>query len=291
MLVQDYAIVDTITFSDQLLGPATVTLSNSEWSGISGIRSGFRFLLDGGDGEAVVLKDPQFQSDTLEVNIIKPLASSVYAPGSWNLRVPRTKEVKDYLPRTARTTLILPEYLDSLQDVSIDELNDATIRLRNLRRWDVMDSDYLDSFLQTLGLVFQTEEFDEETRRRFVKEVPSFIEVSGTKFYLNYFSFVIGILFEIDELWSNNYKDFIKREDIAGSEEGWYPTNHVELTFDATIFGIIEVTVLIDLFYLLSSLPLVIEKINQLLILPEIEIQPPSLITATEYATFQDITT
>ncbi|NNK83873.1 MAG: hypothetical protein HKO92_12175 [Flavobacteriaceae bacterium] len=290
MLVTDYAINDTITFGQTTVGVTTVTLSTLDWSGISGLRKGFRFLLDNENGEAIILDDPQFESNTLNVNIIKPLTSTFYSSGNWVLRVPRTKEVKDYLPRNAKTTLILPEYLDSLQDISIDELHDAITRLRNIRRWNVMDPEFLDVFIQSLGLVFKTESFDIETRRRFVKELPSFLELSGTKFYINYISFVIGALFTIDELWSNNYIDFILREDIVGSEDGWYPTNHVELSFDATIFGVLDVPLIVDLFYIFSSVPLVLQRINQLLNLPTIEVQSPSLITSTNYETFIDIT-
>ena len=290
-LVQDYSLNDGITFGSTLVGPTTIVLDTLEWSTISGLRTGYRFLLDNEEGEAIVLEDPQFQSSTLSVNIIKPLASTIYSAGNWVLRVPRTKEVKDYLPRNAKNTLILPEYLDSLQDISIDEIHDAIIRLRNLRRWNVMDPEYLDVFLQSLGAVFKSEQFDIETRRRFVKELPAFLELKGTRFYINYISFVIGALFTIDELWSDNYSQFILREDIPGGNEvGWYPTNHVELSFDATIFGIIDTDIIIDLFYIFSSAPLVLQRINQLLNLPLIEIQSPSLIHAEEYETFTDIT-
>ena len=292
MLVQDYALADTVTFSQTTTGLATATLSTLDWSSVSGLRTGFRFLVDTDDaGEAILIEDPQFQSNVLNINIIKPLATTVYAAGAWKLRVPRTKEVKDYLPRNAKSTLILPEYMDSLQDVSIDELHDAITRLRNIRRWNVMDPEFLDLFLQTLGIVFKSEQFDTETRRRFVKELPKFLEIKGTRFYLNYLSFVVGALFTIDELWSNDYMQFIKRTEIpGGNETGWYPTNHVQLNFDATVFGVIDTQTIIDLFYILSSVPLVLQRINQELNLPTIEVQSPTLLTSTEYLTFTDIT-
>ena len=290
MLVQDYSLADTITFGATTVGPTTVTLSTLDWSGVSGLRAGFRFLLDNEEGEAIVLDDPQFQSSSLTVNIIKPLLSTSYTSGNWVLRVPRTKEVKDYLPRNVKTSLILPEYLDSLQDVSIDELHDAIIRLRNIRRWDVMDQEYLDVFLQSLGMVIQTEEFNEETRRRFVKELPAFLELKGTKFFINYLSFVIGAIFTVDELWSNDYSTFVQRSEIPGSEEGWYPTNHVELELDSNIFGILEVDLIISIFYVLASTPLVLQRINQTLTFPLIEVQSPSIVTTEEFVTFVDIT-
>lgn len=291
-LVQNYATISDIVFGDTSIGPTTVTLTTGVWSDISGIRKGYRFLVDLEDsGEAIILDDPAFESNVLNVNIIKPLLSTTYVTGEWALRVPRTKEVKDYLPRREKTTLILPDYLDSLQNVSIDELHDAIIRLRNIRVWNVMDPEFLEVFLQTLGLVFQTEEFSVETRRRFVKELPSFLELSGTKFYLNYLNLVTDALFTIGHLWTNDYIEFVEREDIpGGNEEGWYPTNHVDLTVDATLFGIFSPKLVIDLFYILSSVPLVLQRITQKLSFPDIDIQSPSLITSTEYSTFIDIT-
>ena len=291
MLVQDYSTTSDITFGATVVGPTTVTLSTGVWSDISGIRAGYRFLVDDEEGEAFILNDPAYESTELEVLIIKPLLSTAYTAGNWTLRVPRTKEVKDYLPRREKTTLILPDYMDSLQNVSIDELHDAAIRLRNLRRWDVMDKEFLEPFLQSLGLVFQTDEFDTETVRRFIKEVPSFLELSGTKFYINYLSLVLDTIFELDHLWSNDYIQFIPRADIpGGNEEGWYPTNHVRLTIDAGLFGIIDAQTVIDLFYILSSVPLVLQTLEQVVPLPDIEVQSPSLITSEEFTTFTDIT-
>lgn len=291
-LVQDYSTASDITFGATTVGPTTVTLSTGVWSDISGLRKGYRFLVDPDDsGEVIILDDPAFQSDTLNVNIIKPLLSTNYTLGNWTLRVPRTKEVKDYLPRREQNTLLLPDYMDSLQNVAIDELHDAITRLRNIRRWNVMDPEFLDVFLQTLGLVFQTDQFDIETRRRFVKELPTFLELSGTKFYINYLNLVLDSLFELDHLWSNNYIDFIPRADIpGGNEEGWYPTNHVKLTVDASLFGVLNPQTVIDLFYILSSVPLVLQALEQVLTFPDIEVQSPSLITSEEFVTFTDIT-
>ena len=65
-----------------------------------------------------------------------------------------------------------------------------------------MDADYLDAYLQTLGMFFKSEVFDEETRRRFIKELPAFLELSGTRFTFNYLSFVVGALFTATELWT-----------------------------------------------------------------------------------------
>ena len=41
-LVQNYALLDTITFSSTSVGIATVTLSTLNWSEISGLRAGYR---------------------------------------------------------------------------------------------------------------------------------------------------------------------------------------------------------------------------------------------------------
>lgn len=266
-LVQNYALLDTITFSSTSVGIATVTLSTLNWSEISGLRAGYRFLVDSNGGEAFVLDDPQFESKVLNVTIIKPLLTTIYTSGTWVLRVPRTKEVKDYLPRNARTSLILPEYLDSLQDVCIDELQDSIIRLRNIRRWNVMDPEFLDIFLQSLGMKFQTEEFDLETRRRFVKELPTFLELNGTRFFTNYLSFVVGALFTSVELWSKDYLTFIPYADIPILDLPlYYPTNHVSLSFDIDAFGVIEPALIISIFYTLASVPLVLHSINQELV-------------------------
>lgn len=264
MLVQDYAPNDTITFDSIAIGDTVATLTATEWSSLSGIREGFRILTDDGDGEAVLLRDPQFQSLSVPVRIISPPSGLSFTGGNWSLRVPETKKVVDYVPRHIKNTLIIPEYLESFQEVSIDELNDAIIRLRNLRRWDVMDQEYLAPFLQTLGMFFQYEAFDTETVRRFIKELPFFLELSGTRFFSNYLSFVVGAVFTVTELWSSDYKTFIEESEIpAGQEDLYYPTNHVKLSVDSEQFGTFDPQTIIDLFYTLASVPLVLDSISQ----------------------------
>ena len=293
-LVQNYAPSEDLTVSQLIVGPATATLPVTEWSSLSGVRRGYRIFTDpdtANEGEALLLSDPQFQSLTVDILIIKPIQNLTTTSGNWSLRVPATREVKEYLPRHIRNTLLIPEYYDSIQDVTIDEINDAVQRFRNFRRWDVMDQEYLDLFLQTMGMFFKSEQFDIETRRRFIKELPTFIELAGTKFFINYLSFVVGAFFEIRELWSTDYENFIIQGDIpVGLEDQYYPTNHVELEVDANSFGIVNVDLVIDIFYVLASVPLVLQRINQILLFPDIQVQSPTLIQTEEYVTFTDIT-
>ena len=267
----NFALSDTITFDFITSGPAVVTLSTLDWSSISGIRKGFRIITDGGLGEAILDEDPQFQSKSVNVIIIKDLSGFSYAPNNWDLFVPASKKIGDYVPRSVKPTLLLPEYWESVQDIFIDELQDCANRIRNIRRWEAMDQEYLDVFLQTLGMFFKSETFDTETKRRFIKELPAFLEMSGTKYTFNYLSFVVGALFEVKQLWSKDYKAFILVEDIPPAEiKDYYPTNHVQLTFDSEVFGVIDPSTVLDIFYVLASLPLVLQSINQGLIAEEL---------------------
>lgn len=264
-LVQDYAPSETLTLSGLGPGFETATLPTIEWSSISGIRAGFRILENAtGGGEALLTQNPQFQSLVVEVQIITPFLSASLAPGAWTLRVSRGRAVGTYVPPHVQTTEVLPDYFASLQDISIDEVQDAVIRLRNLRRWDKMDVEFLDVFLQSMGMFLNTEEFDEETRRRLVKELPTFLEIAGTENFLGYLGFSVGALFTATELYTKDYVDFIREVDIPAPEvNDFYPTNHVDLDFDATIFGVIADKTILDTFYQLASLPLVIQRINQ----------------------------
>ena len=263
-LVQDYSPPEDLALS--AIGPGIVDATlTTEWSSISGIRKGFRIIEDvTGGGEAFVITDPQFQALTVEVQVIKAFTSTTILSANWILRVPRQREVGTYVPPHVQNTEVLPDYFAILQDVSIDEVQDAIIRLRNLRRWDKMDVEFLDVFLQSMGMFLNTEEFDEETRRRLVKELPTFLEISGTENFLSYLGFSVGALFTATELYTKDYKDFVRLPDVPAIEvNDYYPTNHVDLDFDATIFGAIADQVILDTFYQLASLPLVIQRINQ----------------------------
>lgn len=264
---------------------------SSEWSSISGIREGFRILTDDNQGEAVLLQNPQFQSNSVAVNVILSPSSTLFEASDWILRVPSTNPVGDLVPRHIKNSLILPEYFDSLQKVSVDEIQDAAIRLRNIRRWDVVDEEYLDVFLQTLGMFFKSDVFTAETKRRFIKELPAFLELSGTKYTFNYLMFVTGVIFTNDQLWTMDYKDFILEGDIPGGQEDlYYPTNHVQLNSSIESFGVIEPQTIVDIFYILASVPLVLQHVNQILVADLLNVIPTFLGVWEVYYTAEDIT-
>jgi hypothetical protein len=262
-LKTDYATPVALYFSQASPGEAIATLDTGDWSSISGLRAGYRIFIS--DTHFVdIIEDPRLQSADIKVNILDTLPGVSILSGDWQVYVPSTRSVVEYLPRHVKNTLILPEYFDTFQQQFLDELHDSAMRLRNLRRWDVMDQEYLDVFLQTMGMFFKSEAFDVETKRRFVKELPKFLEISGTQFFSNYLSFVAGADFTPYPLWSNDYSNFIKREEIPGGDEtGWYPTNHVQLDFSALAYGTLDPNLVIKIFYVLASAPLVVERIEQ----------------------------
>jgi len=263
MIKTDYALPDTIALSATSVGLATATLATTEWSDVSGLRVGYLITTPDG-GQALITKEPQHQSPIVDIQIIQPFGNLSYTSGQWTLGVPRGRHVNTYIPSYVGRTLIIPEYLDSLQDTFIDEIQDSITRLRNIRRWDKMDSDYLDLFLQTMGMVINSEQFDLETRRRLINELPAFVEVSGTENFLKYLGFSVGAQFEATQLWTKDYKSFIVEADIPPLEvDDYYPTNHVTLEFDAVVYGAIDPNIISDLFYSLASTPLVLDNIFQ----------------------------
>ena len=118
----DYAPFEGITFDTTSVGEATATLDNSEWSTLSGIREGYIITTDSGNGKAVITRDVQFQSLSVPIKIIESPTGLSHAAGNWSLFVPETKKIGDYAPRHIKSSLILPEYWNSLQDIFIDEI-------------------------------------------------------------------------------------------------------------------------------------------------------------------------
>lgn len=293
-VVNSFTGVFTLDLSSAPLLSDLITLEfvsqESEWSSISGIRNKFRIMTNDG-GLIELSSDPQFRVSSTPVEVLISPLNLYYNSNDWKLRVPATNKVSDYLPRHIKSSLILPEYLDSLQNISIDELHDSIIRLRNLRRWNVMDSDYLDLYLQTMGMYFKSEIFDIETKRRFIKELPAFLELSGTKYTFNYLSFVVGALFEAKHLWSKDYIDFILEEDIPVIDQDlYYPTNHVQLNFDINAFGTLDPRLIIEIFYVLASVPLVLERINQELESNSVNVNTIMTATYEVYMIADDVT-
>lgn len=189
----------------------------------------------------------------------------VYEDSSnWEILVPRALNSKKYLPFNMRTKKFFPEIISAYDEEVIDEVRDGIHRVRNLRDWRTMDSDYLGQAIRNLGLTIATDQYSEDVKRRIVRDFKTFIEIAGTEQYTDLLGFVVGGVLRSEPLWTSDYVDFIRKDEIpSGQESDYYPTNHVTLIYDATKFSNLSDRELRDVFYILASLVLVLENIIQ----------------------------
>src|SRR5206468_53136 len=86
---------------------------------------------------------------------------------------------------------------------------DAIVRLGNLRRWDKVDSEFLNDAIKEIGGFFDTVMFDDEAKRRILLELPNFYTYNITEKYILFLSFLMNTYFRVTNLWTNDYRNFI----------------------------------------------------------------------------------
>ena len=208
----------TLVFTGRTLSvPANVTgganvLLDIAWSDFDNsnyIRKGTRITTSDG-GLAVVIVDPQYQSNILSVLMINPFFQSSYSDPDVSLLLPVEADPVKYIPNPFRyQTRVLPDYFAIVRETVLNDITDAIVRLGNLRRWDKCDSEFLNLAIQEIGGFFDTVMFDDEAKRRILLELPNFYTYNITEKYILFLSFLMNTYFRITPLWTNDYKNFI----------------------------------------------------------------------------------
>lgn len=94
-----------------------------------------------------------------------------------------------------------------------------------------------------------------------------YMEGKGTEAFMNFYSYCIGALFSVDMLWTEDYVYFYQESDpLVGTPvyDGgtWYPTSHVEITYDFVKFGVFSSEDMLDFFYYVAPINLVLRRVN-----------------------------
>lgn len=263
--MKDITPNSALTLSIRSLGEGTATLNLEEsyWHTISGLREGYRIrgISDGNYlGEAVILEDPKKHYQSIKVSITSPFSSFSYEIDEWELFEPDTYDLKKLLPDFLRDTDLFGAYLDTLKDKVSNPISDSIARLEMIRREDKVDFEFLKKIKTTLGFIIDISdrEFNEDEHRRLIRDMRNFYEISGTKNFINFFSYIKSAEVTVEELYTTDYKEFITTK----LDDTYYLTNKVDLTYDLTLYpDASDIGRLEKLFYYLAPVVTVINNL------------------------------
>lgn len=245
-----------------VLGEGFATLQNSYWSDIPLIREGFVIVDNDTGAKAVLTETPKNQSKSVAVQVFEGFPSKNYPAGSWSLYVPEYTDLSHFLPRKVREeTEMIPAWLDVVEREVLDEIDDSIKRLLAVREWDNVDIHLLNRLKNTLGLFIDTNDFTTLELRRLIQELPYFYEISGTDKTIDFLGYILDTVFEIKQLWTKNYTDFINEENVPANDKDYYPTPHISLEYDVARFSSVDLERLKSQFYKISPIQVVIEDV------------------------------
>lgn len=263
-IAQDYAADDSLALSLDEDGNWFATLDETYWSdlGETSVYAGFRLI--SGDGLAIINEDPQYHVRTVGVNIISPFSTWTMYSGQWHLYIPLGTDFNRSVttPNYFRSSDLLTAVMSDARKFVVAESQYLTTRAGDLRKWNKIPAAFLDQLLATLGSYLRLDKLDSEGRRRLAFEWIRFLLYAGTEYFVDFLGYVYDTHFGIEALWTNDYRNFISYS--SDFDNSYYPTNHVALTYKVEDWDIDDYdqwSLIIDTFYKLASVPLVLQTL------------------------------
>jgi hypothetical protein len=201
-------------------------------------------------------------------------------PEQWSLYIPLGTDFNRSVttPNYFRTSQLLTAYFKDIQKYLVSESQYLTHRAGDLRKWNKIPEDFLDQLLATLGCYLRLDRLDSEGRRRLSFEWIRFLQYAGTEYFVDFLGYIYDTYFGVKACWTNDYRNFPFPDDVdpdnpdsgqlVSDTPGYYPTNHVALTYDLDKWGALAPgldyetwSLVVGTFYKLASVPLVLQAL------------------------------
>lgn len=203
-----------------------ITLTVAWSSVVSLIRVGYRITTnDGGEGLVTAIHDKD-----ITVVTSTPFKQVSYAVGTWDLFVPTVSDITRLIPPLFSDSKIIPEIMETLQG-QVNEVDDSVLRLNYSKDYNLVGSELLSPTLSDMGITLY-QEVRENDLRRLVEDSVNYHIYAGRKESLDYLGLSFDFQFDVKQLWTRNYREFLSVDEIPqGTEKYFYPTNYVRLTY------------------------------------------------------------
>lgn len=102
-----------------------------------------------------------------------------------------------------------------------------------------------------------------------VRNIASYWYEKGTGGFADFMSFCLGMELTLNTLWTEDYATFVAEADLPSgyspvwNSGTWYPTTHIELSYDAGRFANVSTFDLAQFFYEFANYNLVLVGINE----------------------------
>ena len=247
--------IDTLSISGN-----SFSLSTKKWVGISTILKGYRIESKIGDGLAIIDKDPLPQDVQISATIVVPFSNGSYASGEWGLKVASYIDPEKWAKHFENSKL-LSYYLTVIKEKFLDDVNDSIKRFSLIRDVNKVDYTLLIDTLNTLGFNIDvttgSNEFKEDVYRRLLVEAINYYKISGTKYTLDFLSYVHSSFLEFEKLYTNDYQRFTPKPPVG--DQSYYLTSRVNIIYDIANYSSREdITKLEDIFYKLAPVNIMI---------------------------------
>ena len=184
------------------------------------------------------------------------------------------KAIDDLFRDVDRKTRLLSRLREPLHLSFSAQQKVLTGRMLVQTELDHFDKEYLVRSLNLIGLPFNdTEIFTDDHLFRFLQSLASYWYQKGKGTVAEFLSFVLNSDLRIVNMWTTDYVDFYPEGDdaIQGSiTEGgtWYPTTHIQLTYDPTFLLNVSIQDVIQMVYDIGNYNLVMHSIVAELSIP-----------------------
>lgn len=134
--------------------------------------------------------------------------------------------------------------------------------------FDIFEKEILVKQVNLLGMIISnTALVNEDDLQRIFRNLGHFWFSKGLFNFVDFIGFCLNAIVGINNLWTNNYRDFIYEDEVPVNGKLWeggtyYPTTHVTLEFDGTKFSGISIETLIRFFYEFANYNLVLKAID-----------------------------
>lgn len=197
------------------------------------------------------------------------------------MTIPRSILLPNYLQGQAWTDL-----MDAVDFVFKDRIDDPTVWLSQIREKYLLNTEVelaasegrmvseslLDRFdretrLQSLAMaglrIPESDKFLPEHYERIQRGLATYWYSKGTGSVVDFISYVLNVPVTMAVMWTNNYSDFLVEGDpgigVHLYEGGdWYPTTHIQFTYNPTGATPIPLSTLLSLFYSVANYVLVV---------------------------------
>lgn len=177
--------------------------------------------------------------------------------GTWDVDA---LPIARYLPEKFRLIPAWSDLISVLYDSVVKGIQDATLRLRQIRHPQLFEIELADRVAVTLGYLLDLDKLTSSAKQRLIESLTSFYERKGTRFTYNFLNYVTEINFQVFELYTQDYVDFLREPGGELVPNGtWYLTNHVDVEYDATLYP--DVAEVQSKFYQIAPVPLVIRQL------------------------------